>query len=86
MCVTQPFDCIFERFYELSKMQSNNAVSQQTNNIMKTSHIIGFTALFIIIVLGLSWLFTGNDFFLYRYFGPKTEQVRRDIYKRLVRK
>lgn len=35
----------------------------------------------VVIVLGLSWVATGNDFFLYRYFAPKQEAVRRDVFK-----
>ena len=30
-------------------------------------------------VLGATWLFQGNDFFLQRYFAPKYEAVRRDV-------
>lgn len=30
-------------------------------------------------LLGAAWLFQGNDFFLYRYFAPKYEGVRRDV-------
>jgi hypothetical protein len=37
--------------------------------------------MFCVVCLGLDWAFTGNDFFIYRFFGPKTEAVRRDIYK-----
>ena len=43
--------------------------------------LIGSLALALVLALGLTWIVTGNDFFLYRYFGPKTEQVRHDIYK-----
>jgi hypothetical protein len=35
----------------------------------------------IIMVLGLSWIFTGNDFFLYKYFAPKQEAVRRQVFE-----
>jgi hypothetical protein len=34
-----------------------------------------------IAVLSLAWAFTGNDFFLYRYFAPKQESVRREVFK-----
>lgn len=30
-------------------------------------------------LLGATWVFQGNDFFLYRYFAPKYEGVRRDV-------
>lgn len=32
-------------------------------------------------ILALSWIFTGNDFFLYKYFAPKQEAVRRQVYE-----
>lgn len=36
---------------------------------------------FIVVVLALTWVFQGNDFFLYRYFAPKQEQVRREVFE-----
>lgn len=38
-------------------------------------------ALFILVVLGLSWAIMGNGFFLYKYFAPKQEQVRREVFE-----
>lgn len=35
----------------------------------------------IAVILGLSWVFTGNDFFLYKYFAPKQEAVRRQVFE-----
>ncbi len=43
--------------------------------------IVGVILLATIVVLGLSWAFTGNDFFLYKVFAPKMEQVRHDTFK-----
>lgn len=37
--------------------------------------------LVIAIMLGLTWVVQGNEFFLYKYFGPKTEAVRREIFE-----
>ena len=37
--------------------------------------------LFIVAILGLTWIGQGNDFFLYKYFGPKYEQQRREIFE-----
>jgi len=42
---------------------------------------IGLGLLAVIIILGLSWAFTGNDFFLAKIFAPKMEQVRHDTFK-----
>ena len=37
--------------------------------------------LFIILALGMSWLVTGNDFFLYKVFAPKRAQVGREVFE-----
>jgi len=37
--------------------------------------------LFIVLMLGLGWIATGNDFFLYKYFAPKQEAVRREVFE-----
>ena len=31
--------------------------------------------------LGIAWIVQGNDFALYRYFGPKLEDTRREIFE-----
>jgi hypothetical protein len=33
-------------------------------------------------ILGLTWLLQGNDFFLFKVFAPKYEQVRRDTFEK----
>jgi hypothetical protein len=35
----------------------------------------------IVVILGLGWLIQGNDFFLYKYFAPQYEQVRRTTFE-----
>jgi hypothetical protein len=40
---------------------------------------MGFGAL--LGILGLTWVFQGNDFFLTRFFAPKYEQVRRETFE-----
>ena len=37
--------------------------------------------LFIGFFLGLGWLVQGNQFFLYRYFAPREESVRREVFE-----
>jgi hypothetical protein len=41
--------------------------------------LLAITAIAILLALG--WLFTGNDFFLYKVFAPKYEQVRRETFE-----
>ena len=43
--------------------------------------VIGLVLLVIIGIFAMSWLVQGNEFFLYKYFAPKTEQVRRDVFE-----
>lgn len=35
----------------------------------------------IVVILLLSWAVVGNDFFLYKYFAPRQEQVRREVFE-----
>jgi hypothetical protein len=35
----------------------------------------------VILVLGLTWLAQGNDFFMYRFFGIRYENARREIFE-----
>lgn len=48
---------------------------------MKPSQIIGIFVLVLVALLGLGWLFQGQDFFLYKVFAPKYEQVRRETFE-----
>jgi hypothetical protein len=45
-----------------------------------------FLGLLLVIVIllvlsGLGWVVQGNNFFMYKYFAPKQEQVRYDVFK-----
>ena len=48
---------------------------------MKPSGVIGLCVLALIALFGLSWAIQGNDFFLYKVFAPKYEQVRRETFE-----
>lgn len=37
--------------------------------------------LILVLLVGLIWLFQGNDFFMYKIFAPKYEQVRRETFE-----
>ncbi|HUO56071.1 MAG TPA: hypothetical protein VMU27_01400 [Candidatus Paceibacterota bacterium] len=43
--------------------------------------VIGTVVGFVVVVLGLTWVVQGNDFFLYRYFGPQYANVQREIFE-----
>ena len=32
-------------------------------------------------ILALTWIFQGNDFFLYKFWAPKQEAVRREVFE-----
>ncbi len=42
--------------------------------------IVGISIGALVAILALSWIFTGNDLFLYKYFAPKQESVRRQVF------
>lgn len=35
----------------------------------------------LVLLLGLAWAIQGTDFFLYRYFAPRQEQARREVFE-----
>ena len=37
--------------------------------------------LIVVVMLGLSWVIEGNDFFLYQYFAPKRAAVERQVFE-----
>ena len=43
------------------------------------SIVISWVLGFILFVFVVGWLFAGNDFFMYKFFVPKQEAVRREI-------
>ncbi len=43
--------------------------------------VFGISVGVIVGILALSWVVIGNDFFLYRYFAPKQEAVRRQVFE-----
>jgi hypothetical protein len=52
-------------------------ISQGDNTMKYVLAVIGVLAG----LLGLTWIFQGNDFFLYKAFAPKYEQVRRETFE-----
>ena len=48
---------------------------------METKTVIKYVLLFVMLSLGLSWIFQGNDFFLLKVFAPKYEAVRRETFE-----
>ncbi len=42
---------------------------------------IGIAIVAAVLISGLGWFFQGNDFFLFQYFAPKYEQVRRTTFE-----
>ena len=49
---------------------------------MKTFFIASGCVLGILLVMfGLGWAIEGNDFFMYKFFAPKREAVRRQVFE-----
>lgn len=48
---------------------------------MSMSKIVGIVFLVLVFFLGLTWIAEGNNFFLYKFFAPKMEQVRRETFE-----
>jgi hypothetical protein len=43
--------------------------------------ILGWVAVAALAIMALTWAFQGNDFFLYKAFAPKYEEVRRQTFE-----
>ena len=48
---------------------------------MKAIGVMACCILGFALLLGLGWVVQGNDFFLYQYFAPKQEAVRREVFE-----
>jgi hypothetical protein len=48
---------------------------------MKASQVVGLVVVALVAILALTWIAQGNDFFLYKAFAPKYEEVRRDTFE-----
>lgn len=43
--------------------------------------VVGAVVGVLVVVLALTWIVQGNDFFMYKVFAPKYEQVRRETFE-----
>lgn len=48
---------------------------------MRTTTIVAAVLGTAGLIFGLTWAVEGNDFLLYKYFAPKEEQVRREVFE-----
>ena len=48
---------------------------------MNPFKVVGSVLGIVVVCLGFGWIATGNDFFLYKVFAPKYEQVRRETFE-----
>lgn len=48
---------------------------------MKVSTVVGLVLLGFVALFGLTWAIQGNQFFLYKVFAPKMEEVRRETFE-----
>jgi hypothetical protein len=47
----------------------------------RTINVILIVIVALAAIVGITWVVQGNEFFLYRYFAPKMEQVRRQTFE-----
>lgn len=43
--------------------------------------IFGYGALVLIALMAIGWILMGNEFFMYKFFAPRQEAVRRQVYE-----
>jgi len=43
--------------------------------------IFGWSIIGIVIITGIVWLISANDYFLYKFWAPKNEAVRREVFE-----
>ena len=43
--------------------------------------MFGFVICFFMVLFSLMWMIQGNAFFMYKFFAPKQEQVRREVFE-----
>lgn len=46
-----------------------------------TLQVIGVMLVVLAVVIGVTWLVQGNDFFMYKVFAPQYENVRRNTFE-----
>ena len=55
--------------------------NDQFDNDIPVGKIIGFGLLFLVVIMAFAWIAQGNDFFMYKFFAPKQEAVRRQVFE-----
>lgn len=48
---------------------------------MEVFKVISWVVLFMLIILVLTWIVQGNNFFIYKVFAPQYEQTRREVFE-----
>jgi hypothetical protein len=48
---------------------------------IKPGKIAGYAFLALIVIFALTWAIQGNDFFINKFFAPKQEAVRREVFE-----
>jgi hypothetical protein len=48
---------------------------------MSVAKAVGVVLLVLVVACGLGWLAQGNQFFMYKFFAPREEQVRRETFE-----
>jgi hypothetical protein len=56
-------------------------MSKDFDNGISVGEIIWYIVLFLVVGMMLGWLVQGNDFFMYKFWAPNQEAVRRQVFE-----
>jgi len=48
---------------------------------MSKGKVVGLAALCFVGIIALSWIIQGNDFFMYKFWAPKYENTKREVFE-----
>lgn len=48
---------------------------------MSTARVVLYLGAMLVILYALDWAGTGNNFFMYKFFAPRQESARREVYE-----
>jgi hypothetical protein len=72
----------FTVLFDNQIMKGKNDMSNEFDDIrVPWGKIIAVCLLVVVLGMGLSWVIQGNDFFMYKFFAPKQEAVRRQVFE-----
>lgn len=56
-------------------------MSENSDNSYSVGRIVGLVVVFLVVILAVGWIATGNDFFMYKFFAPRQVEVQREVFE-----